>query len=88
MELAEDDAPVASKRPPRRFTVKIRRVGQDIVMEELVRFLNARGRLTPNCLTGKFFSFFSLPEVFCKLSKPVRKASGTSSKYITNLILL
>uniref|UniRef100_A0A1D1YXN1 Protein argonaute-3 n=1 Tax=Anthurium amnicola TaxID=1678845 RepID=A0A1D1YXN1_9ARAE len=53
VELEEDDdAAVARRRPPRNFRIKIRRVGQDIVMEELVRFLNARSRLTPNCLTA------------------------------------
>lgn len=61
MELEEDDAAAtARRRPPRLFKIKLRRVGQDIVMEELVQFLNARATLTNNCQMGKFFFFFLL----------------------------
>jgi hypothetical protein len=60
VELEEDGgAPVASTRPPRRFRIRIRRVGQDIIPEELFRFLNARASVSENCLMGKFSLFFS-----------------------------
>lgn len=49
VELDEDDGPTARRRPPRQFKIKLRRVGQDIVMEELMQFLNARATLTNNC---------------------------------------
>uniref|UniRef100_A0A1D1XV91 Protein argonaute MEL1 n=1 Tax=Anthurium amnicola TaxID=1678845 RepID=A0A1D1XV91_9ARAE len=48
VELDEDDAPTARKRPPRLFKVKLRQTGA-IVMEELLNFLNGRSSLTPNC---------------------------------------
>ncbi|RIA81109.1 Piwi domain-containing protein [Glomus cerebriforme] len=52
VNLEEDGAaPVGSKRPPRLFTVKIKKVGV-IRIEELLRFLNARGSCTANCLTA------------------------------------
>ncbi|CAB4481807.1 unnamed protein product [Rhizophagus irregularis] len=50
VDLEEDDAAAtARRRPPRTFAIKLRRVGQDIVMEELMQFLHARGTLTNNC---------------------------------------
>ncbi|CAB4439948.1 unnamed protein product [Rhizophagus irregularis] len=50
VDLEEDDAAAtARRRPPRTFAIKLRRVGQDIVMEELSQFLQARGTLTNNC---------------------------------------
>ncbi|RIA87406.1 Piwi domain-containing protein [Glomus cerebriforme] len=51
VNLEEDGAAVGSKRPPRLFTVKIKKVSV-IRIEELLRFLNARGSCTPNCLTA------------------------------------
>ncbi|RIA95038.1 Piwi domain-containing protein [Glomus cerebriforme] len=48
--LEEDDAPVGRKRPPRLFTLKVKKVGV-IRIEELLRFLDARGPCTKSCLT-------------------------------------
>ncbi|CAB5355141.1 unnamed protein product [Rhizophagus irregularis] len=47
----EERTPVASRRPPREFRIRIRRVG-DIVMGELFQFLRARSRMTNNCQTA------------------------------------
>ncbi|GBB93582.1 hypothetical protein RclHR1_00220016 [Rhizophagus clarus] len=47
--LDEEDAPVGRKRPPREFKIKLRKTGQDISMNELYNFLQARGRMTSNC---------------------------------------
>ncbi|KAG9294768.1 hypothetical protein G9A89_008247 [Geosiphon pyriformis] len=49
--LPEDDSVAVTKRPPRIFRLRIKKVGE-IVMEELFQFLNAETSLTPNCLTG------------------------------------
>ncbi|RIA87407.1 Piwi domain-containing protein [Glomus cerebriforme] len=50
--LEEDEAaPVGRKRPPRAFTVKIKKVSV-IRIEELHRFLDARGPCTTSVLTG------------------------------------
>lgn len=58
MDLEEDDAPVGGTRPPRRFRIRIRKT-HDIVIDDLFRFLNARGEMTNDCQMGNlFFSFF------------------------------
>ncbi|CAB5168276.1 Piwi-domain-containing protein [Rhizophagus irregularis] len=48
VELAEENVPVGRTRPPRRFTVRIRKT-REIILEELFQFLNARGSMTENC---------------------------------------
>ncbi|PKY23704.1 Piwi-domain-containing protein [Rhizophagus irregularis] len=48
VELEEDNAPMGSKRPFRRFTIRIRRT-RDIFMDDLFRFLHAKGNMTWNC---------------------------------------
>ncbi|RGB37332.1 Piwi domain-containing protein [Rhizophagus diaphanus] len=48
VELEEDNAPMGSKRPFRRFTIMIRKT-RDIFMEDLFRFLHAKGNMTWNC---------------------------------------
>lgn len=59
MELEEDDTTVASRRPPRRFEIRIRKTNRDIIMEDLYLFCQARNNMTNNCEMGKFF--FSFP---------------------------
>ncbi|KAG9292083.1 hypothetical protein G9A89_017983 [Geosiphon pyriformis] len=49
--LPEDDEVTTSKRPPRAFNIKIKKVGI-INMEELHRFLKGKSELTNNCLTA------------------------------------
>ncbi|GBB99129.1 hypothetical protein RclHR1_03420012 [Rhizophagus clarus] len=49
VELEEDNAPVTSRRPPRRFNIRIRKTDRDIILEELFLFLEAKGRMTNNC---------------------------------------
>ncbi|CAJ0627017.1 5591_t:CDS:10 [Entrophospora sp. SA101] len=49
--LPEDDGVTTSKRPPRSFKVKIKKVAE-INMEELHRFLNGKAQVSPNVLTG------------------------------------
>ncbi|CAG8434696.1 7785_t:CDS:10 [Diversispora eburnea] len=51
INLPEDDGVISAKRAPRAFKIKMKKAGE-IVMEELHRFLEGRGQLTPNCLTG------------------------------------
>ncbi|PKY52662.1 Piwi-domain-containing protein [Rhizophagus irregularis] len=48
VELEEDNAPMGSKRPFRRFTIRIRKT-RDIFMDDLFRFLLAKGNMTWNC---------------------------------------
>src|SRR3954454_8465990 len=49
--LPEDDGTPSGKRPARIFKVKIKLVNK-IVMEELHRFLDGKGAISPNILTG------------------------------------
>ncbi|CAG8461331.1 16740_t:CDS:10, partial [Acaulospora morrowiae] len=49
--LPENDGFVSTRRTPRAFKIKMKKTSV-IIMEELHRFLEGRGRLTPNCLTG------------------------------------
>ncbi|PKY15738.1 Piwi-domain-containing protein [Rhizophagus irregularis] len=48
VELEEDNMPMGSKRPFRRFTIRIRKT-RDFFMEDLFRFLHAKGKMTWNC---------------------------------------
>ncbi|PKC01525.1 Piwi-domain-containing protein [Rhizophagus irregularis] len=48
VELEEDNAPMGSKRPFRRFTIRIRKT-RDIFMDDLFLFLHAKGNMTWNC---------------------------------------
>jgi hypothetical protein len=49
--LPEDDGTPSGKRPARVFKVKIKHVNK-INMEELHRFLDGKGSISPNILTG------------------------------------
>ncbi|RIB10666.1 Piwi domain-containing protein [Gigaspora rosea] len=51
VNIPEDDGVTSTKRPPRSFKVKIKKVNS-INMEELRRFLESKSELTPNCLTA------------------------------------
>ncbi|CAJ0909392.1 5960_t:CDS:10 [Entrophospora sp. SA101] len=49
--IPEDDSITTSKRPPRIFKIKIRKVGV-INMDELIQYTERKGRLTPSVLTA------------------------------------
>ncbi|CAG8604515.1 4978_t:CDS:10 [Ambispora leptoticha] len=49
--LPEDDGMTSAKRAPRKFSIKLKKVGV-ITMEELHRFLQSKTAKTENCLTA------------------------------------
>jgi hypothetical protein len=49
--LPEDDTVSAGRRPSRTFKIRIRKVAE-IIMEEIIRFLDGHGSISPNILTG------------------------------------
>ncbi|CAI2168374.1 8249_t:CDS:2 [Funneliformis geosporum] len=51
VNLQEDDGSTSSKRPPRTFKIKFKKVNE-INMEELQRFLDGKSQLNSNILTG------------------------------------
>ncbi|GES89957.1 piwi domain-containing protein [Rhizophagus clarus] len=48
VDIGEDDGAVTTRRPPRRFRIRLRRT-RAIVLAELFQFLNGRADFTENC---------------------------------------